>query len=140
MHEAKMRELVAAAQVARLATIGRDGRPHLVPISFALDGDVLYSAVDEKPKRSPRLQRLANVRTHPQVAVLVDHYEDDWTRLWWVRLRGAGRVVRGGPELEAALELLAEKYEQYREQPPGGPVLAITIEEWRGWSAIESAR
>jgi PPOX class probable F420-dependent enzyme len=135
MREAKMRELVAAAGVGRLATIDPDGRPHLVPICFALAGDVLYSAVDEKPKRSRRLQRLANVRAHPQVAVLVDHYEEDWTRLWWVRLRGAGRVVEHGPELEAALELLAQKYSQYRERPPPGPVLAIQIDEWRGWSA-----
>jgi PPOX class probable F420-dependent enzyme len=135
MREAKMRELVAAAGVGRLATIDPDGRPHLVPICFALAGDVLYSAVDEKPKRSRRLQRLANVRAHPQVAVLVDHYEEDWTRLWWVRLRGTGRVVEHGAELEAALELLVQKYSQYRERPPPGPVLAIQIDEWRGWSA-----
>jgi PPOX class probable F420-dependent enzyme len=135
MREARMRELVAAARVGRLATIGSGGRPHLVPICFALEGDVLYSAVDEKPKRSRRLQRLANVRAHPEVAVIVDHYEEDWTRLWWVRLRGTGRVVEHGEELEAALGLLREKYEQYREQPPAGPVLAIAIDEWRGWSA-----
>jgi PPOX class probable F420-dependent enzyme len=140
MREARMRELVAAARVARLATIGGGGRPHLVPICFALEGDVLYSAVDEKPKRSRRLQRLANVRAHPQVAVLVDHYEENWTRLWWVRLRGTGRVVEHGPEHETALELLREKYEQYRAEPPGGPVLAIAIDEWRGWSAVGSGR
>jgi PPOX class probable F420-dependent enzyme len=138
MRDVEMRQLVAAAPVARLATVGPDGRPHLVPICFALEGDVLYSAVDEKPKRSQRLQRLVNVRTHPDVAVIVDHYEDDWTRLWWVRLRGAGHVVDQGPEFEAALELLGEKYEQYREQPPRGPVLAIWIDEWRGWSARAS--
>jgi PPOX class probable F420-dependent enzyme len=135
MDEAKMRELVAAARVGRLATIGRRGRPHLVPICFALAGDVLYSAVDEKPKRSRRLQRLENVREHPEVAVLVDHYEDDWTRLWWVRLRGRGTVVEHGPEFEAALDLLAGKYEQYSDRRPPGPVLAIQIDEWRGWSA-----
>jgi PPOX class probable F420-dependent enzyme len=135
MDETRMQELVARARVGRLATIGRDGRPHLVPICFALRDDVLYTAVDEKPKRSRRLQRLENVRAHPQVAVLVDHYEEDWSRLWWVRLRGAGRVIEHGAELAAALELLAEKYEQYREQPPGGPVLAISVAEWRGWSA-----
>ena len=137
MDEVRMRQLVAAARVGRLATTGAGGRLHLVPICFALDGDVLYSAVDEKPKRSRRLQRLENVRAHPDVAVLVDHYEEDWSRLWWVRLRGAGRVVERGPELEAALELLAEKYAQYRQQPPAGPVLAIRIDEWRGWSAVD---
>jgi PPOX class probable F420-dependent enzyme len=131
----RMRELVAAARVGRLATLSPDGRLHLVPFSFALTGDKLLSAVDEKPKRSRQLQRLANVRANPDVAVLVDHYDEDWSRLWWVRLRGRGRVVESGPELEAALALLAEKYEQYRAAPPGGPVLEIAIEEWRGWEA-----
>jgi PPOX class probable F420-dependent enzyme len=135
MTAGRMRELVAGARVARLATLTPDGRLHLVPISFALEGDALFSAVDEKPKRSRRLQRLANVRANPEVAVLVDHYDEDWSRLWWVRLRGTGRIVEDGPELEAALELLADKYEQYRVQPPGGPVLAIAVEEWRGWEA-----
>jgi PPOX class probable F420-dependent enzyme len=131
----RMRELVAGAGVGRLATISPDGRVHLVPICFVLAGDVVYTAVDEKPKRSRRLQRLENVRARPQVSMLVDHYEEDWSRLWWVRLRGTGRIVGPGPELEEALALLAQKYEQYRDQPPGGPVLAIALEEWRGWSA-----
>ena len=131
----RMRDLVAAARVARLASITPEGSLHLVPICFVLHGEELYSAVDEKPKRSRSLQRLENVRTHPEVAVLVDHYEEDWSLLWWVRLRGAGRVVERGPELDRALRLLAEKYEQYRERPPRGPVLAITVAEWRGWSA-----
>jgi PPOX class probable F420-dependent enzyme len=138
MDEARMRQLVATARVGRLATLAPGGRLHLVPICFAVDGDVLYSAVDEKPKRSRRLQRIENVRARPEVAVLVDHYEEDWSRLWWVRLRGRGRVVEHGPELEAALRLLAEKYEQYEERPPPGPVLAIVIDEWRGWSARDS--
>jgi PPOX class probable F420-dependent enzyme len=138
MDEARMRQLVASARVGRLATLAAGGRLHLVPICFALDGDVLYSAVDEKPKRSRRLQRIENVRAHPEVAVLVDHYAEDWSRLWWVRLRGRGRVVEHGSELELALGLLTEKYEQYRNQPPGAPVLAIEVEEWRGWSALDS--
>jgi PPOX class probable F420-dependent enzyme len=140
MNAETMRELVAAARVGRLATVSPDGRLHLVPICFVLAGDVLYSAVDEKPKRSRRLQRLENVRARPHVAVLVDHYEEEWSRLWWVRLRGTGRVVEHGPEFEASLGLLAEKYEQYGQQPPGGPVLAIRIDEWRGWSAMDSGR
>jgi PPOX class probable F420-dependent enzyme len=138
MDEARMRQLVATARVGRLATLAPGRRLHLVPICFALDGDVLYSAVDEKPKRSRRLQRMENVRAHPEVAVLVDHYEEDWSRLWWVRLRGRGRVVEDGPGLEPAFRLLAEKYEQYQERPPPGPVLAIVIDEWRGWSARDS--
>jgi PPOX class probable F420-dependent enzyme len=135
MDEARMRQLVATARVGRLATLGPGGRLHLVPTCFALDGNVLYSAVDEKPKRSRQLQRIENVRAHPEVAVLVDHYEEDWSRLWWVRLRGSGRVVEHGREFELALRLLAEKYEHYRQRPPPGPVLAIEIDEWRGWSA-----
>lgn len=131
----RMRQLVAEARVARLATLTPDGRLHLVPISFALAADTLYSAVDDKPKRSRRLQRLANVRANPDVAVLVDHYDDDWSRLWWVRLRGLARIIEDGPELDSALTLLADKYEQYRVQPPGGPVLAMAVGEWRGWSA-----
>jgi PPOX class probable F420-dependent enzyme len=135
MDEERMRALVARAGVGRLATIAPDGRPHLVPICFALDGDMLYSAVDEKPKRSRRLQRIENVRAHPDVTVLVDHYEEDWARLWWVRLRGRARVLEHGREAQAALALLVAKYEQYREHPPSGPVLAFAVREWRGWTA-----
>jgi PPOX class probable F420-dependent enzyme len=132
---AEMRERVREARVARLATVDADGRPHLVPICFALDGDVLYSAVDQKPKRSKRLKRLENIRTNPQVAVLVDHYDDDWTRLWWVRLDGTARVLEGGPEREHALALLREKYAQYRSELPTGPVIAVRVERWQGWAA-----
>src|SRR5207253_5352137 len=82
-----------AARVARLATVGRDGRPHVVPICFALDGDVLYSAVDEKPKSTRRLRRLANIEAHPEVEVVVDAWDEDWSRLWWVRLAGQARIV-----------------------------------------------
>jgi PPOX class probable F420-dependent enzyme len=128
-----MRERVAEARVARLATVGADGTPHLVPICFALDGDVLYSAVDSKPKRSQALKRLENVRTNPRVAVLVDHYDDDWTRLWWVRLDGRGRVLTEGPEREHAVALLEARYPQYAPGTLTGPVLAIEIDRWRGW-------
>jgi PPOX class probable F420-dependent enzyme len=130
-----LRDRVTAAQVARLATIDEDGRPHLVPIVFALDGDVLYSAVDAKPKRSRRLARIENARRRPDVTVLVDHYERDWTRLWWVRLSGRARVLDAGPEAKHALALLGEKYEQYRHEPPAPPVLAVDVSEWRGWAA-----
>jgi PPOX class probable F420-dependent enzyme len=126
---------VRDARVGRLATVGRDGRPHLVPICFALDGDVLYSAVDEKPKRSQLLKRLENIRSHPQVAVIVDHYEEDWSRLWWVRLDGKAEVLESGDEREHALALLWSKYEQYRAQPPTGLVIAVRVERWTEWSA-----
>jgi PPOX class probable F420-dependent enzyme len=144
MHDPSvLRESVAGSRVARLATTDADGRPHLVPIVFALDGATLdgatlYTAVDAKPKRSRTLRRIENARERPQVTVLVDRYDEDWSRLWWVRLRGRARVLDAGEEAERALALLAEKYEQYRDVPPTAPVLAIDVAEWRGWSADPS--
>ena len=106
-----------------------------MPIVFALAGDTVYSAVDRKPKRSTTLQRIENARARPDVTVLVDHYEENWDRLWWIRMRGRARVLDAGEERERALALLAEKYEQYRVEPPDGPVLAVDIVELREWSA-----
>jgi PPOX class probable F420-dependent enzyme len=136
MHDSSvLRARVAESRIARLATVDPDGRPHLVPIVFALAGDTLYSAVDAKPKRSRKLRRIENARRRPRVTVLVDHYDEDWTRLWWVRLRGRARVLDSGEEAARALELLIAKYEQYGDTPPALPVLAIDVEEWRGWEA-----
>ncbi len=122
------------ARVARLATTDSDGRPHLVPIVFALDGDTLYSAVDRKPKRSSTLRRIENARARPDVTILVDHYEENWGGLWWIRLRGRARVLDDGDERQRALALLQEKYPQYRTEPPDGPVLAVDVTEVREWS------
>jgi PPOX class probable F420-dependent enzyme len=121
--------------VARLATIDPDGRPHLVPIVFVLDGDTLYSAVDRKPKRSRTLRRIENAQARPDVTILVDDYEEDWRRLWWIRLRGRARVLDGGAEQERALALLTEKYPQYVAQSPDGPVLAVDVTEVRAWTS-----
>jgi PPOX class probable F420-dependent enzyme len=130
------RALFATARVARLATVGADARPHLVPIVFALDGDAIYSAVDAKPKRTTALKRLANVAHNPRVALLADHYDDaDWGALWWVRADGLARVVDEAAEAERAVALLRERYEQYRAEPPRGPVLAVAVERWSGWRA-----
>jgi PPOX class probable F420-dependent enzyme len=138
MHDPSvLRQRVLEAQVARLATIDPDGRPHLVPIVFALSGDTLYSAVDSKPKQSRTLRRIENARARREVTVLVDRYDDDWALLWWARLRGHARVLDGGDEAERALALLVGKYPQYRDARPGLPVLAIDIEEWRGWAAAD---
>ncbi len=120
-----------SARVARLATVDRAGRPHVVPICFALEGKTLYTAVDEKPKRTRRLQRLRNIEANPQVEVVIDHYDEDWARLWWVRLRGTARIVDDAH----AMGLLAAKYPQYRDRPPGGPVIAVEIEGRSEWSA-----
>ena len=129
-----LRQRFAESRVARLATLDPAGRPHLVPIVFALAGDTLYSAVDAKPKRSATLRRIENARKRPEVTVLVDHYEEEWSRLWWIRLRGRARVLDEGKDAVRALALLADKYEQYRREPPGLPVLAIDITEWRSWT------
>jgi PPOX class probable F420-dependent enzyme len=130
------RRRFAGARVARLATAGADGRPHIVPIVFAQAGETIYSAVDAKPKRTTALRRLANVVANPRVAVLADHYDDDdWRALWWVRADGSGRVLDAGePEARDAVARLAQRYAQYREQPPTGAVLAIDVERWSGWS------
>ena len=122
-------------RVAHLATSDPDGRPHLVPIVFALDGETLYTAVDRKPKRSQTLRRIENARARPDVTILVDHYEEDWDRLWWIRLRGRARVLDDGEERDRALALLQEKYPQYRTEPPDGPVLAVDVTDVREWSA-----
>jgi len=134
MPDADLARRVAAARVARLATIDPDGRPHVVPICFALAEGVLNSAVDRKPKRSRDLRRLRNLRERGWATVLVDHYEEDWSALWWVRLRGRARVLEDGDESREALALLAGKYPQYRREPPPGPVVAVDVTEWRAWT------
>jgi PPOX class probable F420-dependent enzyme len=124
----------AAARVARLATVSDDGRPHLVPIVFALAGDVLYTAVDAKPKSTTALKRLANIAANPAVAVLADHYDEDWTQLWWARADGSARIAADA-EAEAALARLTGRYPVYAVERPPGPVLAIDVVRWSGWSA-----
>jgi PPOX class probable F420-dependent enzyme len=131
-----MRRRLEAAVVARLATVGVDGRPHIVPITFGLRDQTLYFAVDSKPKWTTNLKRLRNIAANPAVSVLIDHYESDWDRLWWVRLDGTARIVAEPGEVERGLNLLAERYEQYRTTRPAGPVVAITIERMTGWSAV----
>lgn len=137
MDAAEARDLLASARVARLATCGEDRRhPHLVPITFALDGEVIVTAVDHKRKRTMALRRLANIAVNPRVSVLADHYEDDWSKLWWVRADGTAEIVE--PEAPAhpdAVARLTERYEQYRERPPEGPAIAITVSRWSGWRA-----
>ena len=133
--EWRLRDWVSQARVARLATLEADGRPHLVPIVFALEGSTLYSAVDAKPKRSRVLRRIENARQRPDVTVLVDHYEEDWSRLWWIQLPGRARVLDEGAEGERAIAALGAKYSQYEAEPPGLPVLAVDIVHWLGWTA-----
>ena len=132
----RARELLGGARVARLATVARDGRPRLVPICFALAGDVIYHAVDHKPKATRRLARLADLAGDPRASVLADHYDDaDWSALWWVRADGRARVLEaaGSDEAAHALDLLAARYAQYRERRPAGPVVALDVERFTGW-------
>jgi PPOX class probable F420-dependent enzyme len=129
---ALLRPRFASARVARLATVGADGRPHLVPVCFVLVGDTVYSPVDHKPKRTTALRRLANVAATGRASLLADHYAEDWTTLWWVRADGTGRVLDRAPD---AVDALAAKYPQYAAHPPAGPVLAVDVTAWTGWAA-----
>jgi PPOX class probable F420-dependent enzyme len=151
------RRLFAGTSVARLATVTPAGHPHLVPVTFVLDRqpgrpDRVYTAVDAKPKTTTRLQRLRNIQAQPRVALLADHYADDWTQLWWVRADGEAAVLgaaAGSTAGEAAgvgqaagvtgaagpLRLLAARYPQYAARPPAGPVIAVRVDRWTGWAA-----
>ena len=135
MNTLEMRRRIRSVMVARLATVGRDGRPHVVPITFASGDEALYFAIDFKPKKTADLQRLRNIEANPAVSVLVDHYEDDWTKLWWVRVDGNARIVLDGADFDAAIALLTERYPQYRSARPVGPAVAIAIERMTGWAA-----
>lgn len=130
------RERFAAARVARLATTTPEGRPHLVPVVFAVVGDRVWTAVDAKPKSTRSLRRLANVESNPRVSLLVDRYEDDWSALWWVRVDGHATVVPvEAQEGDLALSALAAKYPQYAAQAPSGPLIRIEVDHWTSWSA-----
>lgn len=129
------RERAAGERVARLATIDPDGRPNLVPFCPALDVDTIYFQVDRKPKTTTSLRRVENILARPDmVTVVFDHYDEDWTRVWWARARGTGRVLTEGREYEHADRLLRMKFPQYREDPPSPAIVAITVTQWRGWS------
>lgn len=123
--------------MGRLATLGADGAPHIVPVTFAAVGDELVHMIDQKPKTTRRLARLDNIERHPQATLLVDHYEESWDRLWWVRVDGRATVVSEGPGVELAREALESKYPQYRQDPPQGPAIYLTMGVVRYW---ESAR
>jgi PPOX class probable F420-dependent enzyme len=125
----------AQAPVARLGTVSPDGMPHLVPVVFALCDEVVYTAVDAKPKTTQRLRRLSNIERHPQVSLLVDHYTDDWTQLWWVRIDGVAAIHREGTALDAVRDLLRAKYAQYQAVSLNGPVIEVAVERWSSWHA-----
>ncbi|MDH6280526.1 TIGR03668 family PPOX class F420-dependent oxidoreductase [Prescottella agglutinans] len=133
---ARVPQRFADAPVARMATVSADGDPHLVPVVFVVVADTIYTAVDDKPKTTRRLKRLANIAATGRVSLLVDHYADDWTRLWWVRVDGAAQVISTeDDEGRRAVDALVAKYPQYRSMRPSGPVVAVRDLRWRSWSA-----
>ncbi|MGQ0847659.1 MAG: TIGR03668 family PPOX class F420-dependent oxidoreductase [Actinomycetota bacterium] len=135
MEPAEARTFLEDSRVATLATVRPDGRPHLVPIVFAFEGDDLVTAVDAKPKATLELVRLENITSNPQVSVLVQHYEDDWSHLWWVRVDGLAVVETAGEGFERAIAALRLRYHQYHEVAIVGPVIRIGIERMAGWRA-----
>jgi len=124
------RDRFLRARVARLATVTPGGTPHLVPVVFALEGDRIVSAVDQKPKSTLRLRRLDNIAAEPRVSLLVDDYDEDWSRLWWARADGRAYAVA-----DHDLSALVAKYPPYRTDPPAGPVVVVDVERWTGWSS-----
>ncbi|NGN69224.1 TIGR03668 family PPOX class F420-dependent oxidoreductase [Streptomyces sp. A7024] len=128
------RQRFQSSPVARLATVSAEGEPHLVPFTFVVDGDVVYFAVDHKPKSSMNLRRLRNIHENDHVAALVDHYDEDWSQLWWARADGRAEVIDSDERRSRPVELLQNKYRQYRDHPPEGPVVAIEVTAWSGWS------
>ena len=131
---------VAAARVGRLATVGEDGVPYLVPICFVLHAGALWMPLDAKPKRVPveQLKRVRNLLERPQVGVLIDHWSEDWSELAYVQIRGLASLVRGGEEKREAVRLLREKYFQYRAMPEldENPTVRITPVAVRVWGRL----
>lgn len=130
----------ATARVARFATANAAGQPHLVPVTYAVAGDRVFFAVDSKPKRSMDLRRLRNIAENPAVTLLADEYDDDWSRLWWVRGDGTARILSDEEEIATALELLQHRYPQYRADTPEGPVVEIHVSHWSGWTFADAAK
>jgi PPOX class probable F420-dependent enzyme len=133
MERAEALDRLSSARVAHLATITPDGKPHLVVITFAVVGDAVAHMIDDKPKTTRRLQRLANVEATPRASLLVDGYDEDWSKLWWVRVDGGVSIASSGDLWESARSSLGEKYPQYRGSPPGGPAIFLAIDRVTHW-------
>jgi PPOX class probable F420-dependent enzyme len=131
--EGEARARFATVPVAHLGTADGRGRPHVVVVTFAVDGDMIYTSVDQKPKSTTALKRLRNVAENPWVTMLADQYGDDWDTIWWARADGRAAILTGREETAGPLRLLVSRYRQYREEPPMGPVLAVTVQRWSGW-------
>lgn len=127
--------MFSSAPVAVLTSVGADGAPHVVPVVFAVQHDVVFTAVDAKRKSTHRLRRLANIAAEPRVSLLVDHYDDDWSQLWWVRADGVAEIHEAGEAMAAGYALLRAKYHQYDRVALDGPVVAVTVHRWSDWHA-----
>ena len=127
--------MFAESPVAMLATSGPDGAPHIVPVVFAVHDDMVYTAVDAKRKSTQRLRRLVNIEANPQVSMLVDHYEDDWAALWWVRADGVAAIHYSGDAMATGYSLLRRKYLQYQRIALDGPVVTVDVQRWSSWQA-----
>ncbi len=131
-------ESLAAARIGHLATASADGLPHVIPVCFALHGPAIYSVLDLKPKRTSltRLRRVRNIQANSQVALVVDHYDEDWGRLWYILLTGHAELLLDGEERSVAVEILRQKYRQYREMPiDPNPVIKISLTSVVSWDA-----
>jgi PPOX class probable F420-dependent enzyme len=133
MEPSVARRRVSDARVGRLGTVTPAGRPHLVPCCFALVDDIVYTAVDAKPKSTLELRRLENIRVTRAICLLVDEYDENWSHLWWVRLDGTARIAESASEEDLAKNALTTKYLQYERVPIPGPVIALEIAAWLGW-------
>ncbi|WP_084477189.1 TIGR03668 family PPOX class F420-dependent oxidoreductase [Actinokineospora enzanensis] len=129
------RQRFAAARVARLGTADAAGIPHLVPVTFAVHEDTIVFAIDHKPKKTTNLKRLRNIVENDRASLLVDEYVDsDWSQLWWVRADGKARIMEDLHEGRQHLSCLVEKYNQYQERPPVGPLVLVAVDRWSGWA------
>ncbi|RSN61044.1 TIGR03668 family PPOX class F420-dependent oxidoreductase [Amycolatopsis sp. WAC 04182] len=133
MTPAEARSRFEGERIARLATTGSDGVPHVVPVTFVLEGDSMAFAIDHKPKSTTALRRLKNIAENPVVSFLTDHYDEDWAELWWARADGVARVLTDPDEQTLPIRLLREKYPQYEAQPPPHAVVTTLVHSWSGW-------
>jgi PPOX class probable F420-dependent enzyme len=117
-----------------LTTVSREGQPHIVPVTFALVQKAVAIGIDEKPKATNKLRRVRNILECPRVALLWDRYDEDWSKLWWVRADGTASVTESGPLWQDAWAALNAKYEQYEGREHQGAVILVTVDKWSGWS------
>ncbi len=134
--EQEARARLAETVPVHLATADANGQPHVVVTIVAVEGNKLYTAIDQKPKSTRNLKRLRNIQSNPRVSVLADHYDpDDWSKLWWIRADGTARIIEDPEGMRHPIDLLAERYPQYQEDRPEGPVIEITVTKWSGWAS-----